>query len=79
MISYVHGTVLEWGNSLGIRLKRSDLAALGIGVRQKVKVRIVPVMSPLEELYGWGPKNGVHITAADIRRNRRELEGEWDR
>ena len=78
MSQYVRGTILEWGNSLGIRLKKSDLAALGVGVRQQVKVQIVPVTSPLEELYGWGPKNGVSITKADIRRNRRELEGEWE-
>ncbi len=78
MASYVHGTVLEWGNSLGLRLRKSDLLALGVHARQKVKVQIVPLSSPLEELYGWGKRSGIHITASDIRRNRRELEGKWD-
>jgi hypothetical protein len=36
-------------------------------------------MNPLEELFGSGRRNNIHITARDIRRNRRELEGEWDK
>jgi hypothetical protein len=79
MASYVHGTVLEWGNSLGVRLRKADLQALGVRAKQKVKVQIVPLSSPLEELYGWGKREGIRISASDIRRNRRELEGEWDR
>ncbi len=78
MESYVHGTVLEWGNSLGLRLRKSDLRALGVHARQKVKVRIIPLASPLEELYGWGDRKGICISTSDIRRNRRELEGKWE-
>ncbi len=78
MASYVNGTVLQWGNSFGLRLRKSDILTLGVRLKQKVRVSITPVSNPLEELYGWGKRNGVHITASDIRRNRRELEGKWD-
>ena len=79
MVSYVNGTVLQWGNSLGLRLRKSDLLALGVHAKQKVKVQITPLSNPLEELYGWGKRNGIHISASEFRRNRRELEGDLDR
>lgn len=36
-------------------------------------------MNPLQELFGFGRRKKIHITAQDIHQNRRELEGEWDR
>ena len=79
MTSYVNGTVLQWGNSFVLRLSKSDLRALGVHAKQKVKVQITPISNPLEELYGWGKRNGIHISASEFHRNRRELEGEWGR
>jgi len=35
-------------------------------------------MNPLQELFGSGRRKKIHISAQDIRRNRRWLEGKWD-
>jgi len=76
---YVNGTILKWGNSVGIRLNKSDLAALNVHEREQVRIQIRKIQSPLAELYGLTKREKLKISRSDIASARKELEGSWGR
>ncbi len=75
----INGTILEWGNSMGIRLKKSDLAALHLQPRQAVQVQITKIDNPLRELWGLAKREKASISRSEFKRMRRELEGDLDK
>ena len=70
----VDGTVLEWGNSYGIRISKKDVLRLKLRSREKIKVQILHTQNPLRELFGLSRREGKKITHKDIREARKELD-----
>ena len=62
----IDATVLEWGNSLGIRLSKKDAKRLNVHANEKVIVEIKHRDNPLTELFGFSKRAGKKITKKDI-------------
>ena len=73
----IDATVLQWGNSLGIRLSKKDAERLNVRANEKVIVEIRHIKHPLKELFGFSKRAGKKITKKDILDARRELEGKY--
>lgn len=48
----VKGKILEWGNSLGLRLNKADAIEAGLQPNQDVEVEVRPKLTKVKDVFG---------------------------
>ena len=70
------GRVLEWGNSLGIRLNKAEALASGIQTNDEVEVEIRRKLSKGKDIFGILKDKGRKVNTEKALREIDELFGE---
>lgn len=50
------GKILKWGNSLGIRLNKTDVDREGIDVNDEVEIEVKKKVTTVKDVFGSLPK-----------------------
>ncbi len=73
------GKILEWGNSLGIRLNKAEAAAAGLRPNDDVEVEVKEKFSKAKNLFGLLKDQGRKVDTEKALRQIDELFGEKKR